>query len=455
LRLEDRRVVAFVDDDEELLAANVQALSVAGYEVRPFASAEAALRELGLEFPGVLVSDLRMPVMDGHQLFRRVHELDADLPVILVTGHGDLAEAVAAMHSGAYDFIAKPYPAERLVQSVARAVEKRQLVLANRRLQALAAGAEPSSPLIGVSPAMERLRKTIRQIAEAEVDVLIDGETGVGKEVVARALHAGSGRRRETFVAVNCAALPEGMVESELFGHEMGAFNGAMRKRIGRIEAADRGTLFLDEIESMPLAVQAKLLRVLEEREVAPLGTNEVRSVNLRVLAASKRDLAQAVQAGAFRADLYYRLNAVRICVPPLRERREDVPLLFGHFLRQAAQRFRRETPHLTTPVRRRLLEDDFPGNVRELAHLAERVVLGLEELDAAGPAASCGGVSLHDRVDAFERHLIEETLAEVNGDVRGALEALKIPRKTFYDKLRRHGIRIDDYRSGVDGAVA
>lgn len=448
MMLEDRRVVAFVDDDDDLRSANVQSLELAGYEVAPFPSAEAALRSIDASFPGVVVTDIRMPLMDGHQFFRRLHELDANIPVILITGHGDIAEAVAAMQTGAYDFVPKPYPAERMTQSIARALEKRHLVLANRRLLALAARDEAASPLIGASLVMERLRNTIRQIAEADVDVLIEGETGVGKEVVARVLHASSRRRQHPFVAVNCAALPEGMIESELFGHESGAFSGAMRRRVGRIEASDRGTLFLDEIESMPQAAQGKLLRVLEEREVAPLGTNEVRPVNLRVYAASKIDLGEAAQRRSFRPDLFYRLNAMRIRVPSLRERREDIPLLFGHFLVAAAQRFRREPPALTDAVRRRLLEDDWPGNVRELSHFAERVALGLEDQSLATPTPESSEQSLHERVDAFESHLIQEALTGVQGDVRAALELLKIPRKTFYDKLRRHGIAIDAYRS-------
>ena len=261
-------------------------------------------------------------------------------------------------------------------------------------------------------------------------------------------LHSWSGRRRHPFVAVNCAALPEAMIESELFGHELGAFNGAMRKRVGRIEAADRGTLFLDEIESMPLSAQGKLLRVLEEREVAPLGTNEVRTVNIRVLAASKGDLAEKVRRGEFRAELFYRLNAVRLRVPALRERREDIPVLFGHFMVEAAHRFRRQPPPLTAVVRRRLLEHDWPGNVRELSHFATRVVLDLEGINGAPPQREERAESLPERVDAFEAQLMHEALASAQGDVRAALEMLRIPRKTFYDKLRRHGIAIGEYRT-------
>ena len=439
---ETRSVVAFVDDDEDLRNASIQALRLAGFETLAFASAQAALDVLDADFPGVLVSDIRMPQIDGHELARRIRELDADLPVILITGHGDIDEAVQALRDGAYDFVAKPYPPERLISSVRRAMEKRRLVLDNRRLRDLAERGGDAS-LIGESPVMERLRATIRQIAEAEVDVLIEGETGVGKELIALALHKGSPRSGRPFVAINCAALPPDLVEAELFGHEPGAFPGAIRRREGRIEAADRSTVFLDEVESLPLAVQGKLLRVLEEREVTPLGSNEVRGVNIRVLAAAKVDLSEAVRQGAFRADLYYRLNVVRIHAPPLRERRQDIPLLFGHFLEEASRRHRRGRPELTDAVRRRLLEHRWPGNVRELRHYAEQLVLGV--VDA--PPVAGEGQGLAARIDAFEAQVLRDTLAETAGDIRATLERLQLPRKTLYDRLKRHGIAPGAYR--------
>ncbi|NEX91532.1 sigma-54 dependent transcriptional regulator [Caulobacter sp. 17J65-9] len=442
---EDRNLIAFVDDDDVLREANVQTLQLAGFEVLSFGSAAEALEAVGPGFPGVVVSDIRMPQIDGRQLFRRLRDLDADLPVILITGHADVAEAVEALHEGAYDFVPKPYAAERLLSSVRRALEKRALVLDNRRLRREADRVEGDLPLVGSTPVMEHLRRTIRHVAEADVDVLVEGETGVGKELVARALHRLSRRRPRPFSVIDCGALPEAMIESELFGHEMGAFSGAIRKRVGRIEAADRGTLFLDEIENLPAAAQGKLLRVLEEREVTPLGANEARPVDLRVVAATKVDLGDPAVRGAFRADLYHRLNVVRIRIPPLRERRADVPLLFGRFLAQAAQKFGREAPALTDAVRRRLLDHDWPGNGRELSHFAERVVLGLEAplAEAGAPQAD----SLPARVGRYEADLIREALDACAGDVRTALQRLSIPRKTFYDKLTRHGIDIEQYR--------
>lgn len=437
-------VVAFIDDDEDLRRANVQTLELAGMEVRAFASAEAALRGIDGGFPGVVVTDIRMPRMDGHQLFARLHAIDPELPVILITGHGDIGEAVAALQRGAYDFVAKPFASERLIESVRRAQTTRSLVLENRRLRLLTARNDDDDLLTGAAPVMVRLRATLRRLAEADVDVLIEGETGVGKELAARALHRWSRRRPHPFVAVNAAALPEALAESELFGHELGV-GGALRRRTGLIESADRGTLFLDEIESMPAAIQAKLLRVLEEREVAPLG-GAPRHVDLRVLAATKLDLLDAARRGAFREDLFYRLNVARVRVPPLRERREDIPLLFASFTVDAAARFGREAPALTDAVRLRLSMHDWPGNVRELQHYAERVALGAEADPEPGDASL---LPLPLRVEAYEAALIRDALTGAGGDVRASIDRLGIPRKTFYDKLRRHGIALEPYRRG------
>jgi two-component system C4-dicarboxylate transport response regulator DctD len=437
--------VAFIDDDDDLRAANVQALQLAGFEVLAFASAEAALKALGPDFPGAVVSDIRMPRMDGRQLFRKLKEEDPDLPVILVTGHADVAEAVEAMHEGAYDFVAKPYAAERLVASIRRALEKRRLVLDNRRLRAAADSAQGDWPLIGQAPVMERLRATLRQLADADVDVLLEGETGVGKELAARALHNWGRRRNRAFVAVDCAALPAGTLDSELFGHELGAFNGAVRQRVGRIQQADRGTLFLDEIETLAPEAQGKFLRVLEEREVTPLGSNTVRTLDLRIVAAAKSDLSEAVAAGTFRQDLFHRLDVVRLRIPPLRERRDDIPLLFAHFLARASERLNGPQPAIDDKVHWRLHNHDWPGNVRELGHYAQRVALGMADQGAVSAATELA--PLPERIATYEAHVIEEALAASAGDIRATLEVLRIPRKTFYDKVERHGIDLARYR--------
>ncbi|MCX5513944.1 Fis family transcriptional regulator [Kaistia algarum] len=441
--------VAFIDDDEALRAANVQALTLAGFAVAPFPSGLEALKEIAADFPGVVVSDVRMPKIDGLELFRRLKKLDADLPVILITGHGDIAMAVEAMREGAYDFIAKPYPLDRLLVAIRHALDRRRLVLENRALRRKAEAADPDLPLLGDDPEMERLRQKMRQIADADIDVLVEGETGSGKEVVAQSLHRWSRRAARPFVAVNCGALPENVIESELFGHEAGAFTGALKKRVGRIEHSSGGTLFLDEIEAMSPALQVKVLRVLEAREITPLGTNEIRRVDIRVIAASKVDLQALVRQGGFREDLYYRLHVAFLRIPPLRERRSDVALLFGHFLTRAARRFRRDPPLIDAAARRYLDTHGWPGNVRELAHYADRVALGLAgESDVS---AAADGPSLPERVDAFEADEIRRALAACRGDIQSTLRLLGIPRKTLYDKLRRHGIDQASFRNSGD----
>lgn len=442
IQFEPPNTVVLIEDDADYRNALVERLMLEGYETLAYASGEAALKVIGGDFPGVVVTDLRMPGLDGRQILTRLQELDSALPVILITGHGDIADAVAAMREGAYDFVAKPFPFERLLDTLRRALEKRGLVLENRRLVAIAAEGEHELPLIGASRAITALRATIAQIAPARMDVLIEGETGVGKEAVARALHNLGRRRFAPFVAVNCGALPEAMAESELFGHEIGVA-GSLRPHVGFIERAHKGALFLDEVESMPLSAQVKMLRVLEEREIQPLGAREPRVLDLRIIASSKVDLAEAAAAGRFREDLYYRLNVVRLRVPPLRERREDIPLLFAHFLRQAADRHHVEAPAMTDAIRKRLLEEPWPGNIRELAHFAERLVLGLEQKSREADAE----LSLPERLHRFECDLLRESLERHSGDIAAVLEEMRIPRKTLYDKLQRHALRPMDYR--------
>lgn len=440
--------VILIDDDRELLRATAQTLSLAGYDVRPFSSGNEALAQIDETFSGVVVSDIRMPGLDGLELFERISVQDRELPVILMTGHGDIPMAVKAIQNGVYDFLAKPFPAERLVQCVRHAAEKRNLVMENRRLRAGNASSDDGLPLIGQTPVMERLRHMLRQIADTDVDVLVTGETGSGKEVVASVLHSWSRRSSANFVALNCGALPEQVIESELFGHEAGAFTGAQKKRVGRIEHSSGGTLFLDEIESMPLSTQVQMLRVLEMREVTPLGTNEVRPVDLRVVAASKVDLGLPEQRAIFREDLYYRLNVVTLTIPPLRERRGDIPLLFSYFTRKAARRFDRDVPPMPDAVASHLRDHAWPGNVRELSHYAERFVLGLEAFQSIRPEphSAMGRGSLPDRLERLEAEIIRDTLTECEGDVQRTIASLGVPRKTFYDKLQRHGIVRSDY---------
>ncbi|WP_345797725.1 sigma-54 dependent transcriptional regulator [Castellaniella sp. MT123] len=435
--------VVFVDDDEDVRDANTQALDLQGVVVHPCAGAREALDYLTPDFPGVLVTDVRMADMDGLTLFRHVRRLDADIPVILITGHGDIEMAVGAMREGAYDFLSKPYAPERLLAAIRHGAAQRHLVLENRRLRAQAAQVpDAASMLIGNAPAIVRIRELLRHVADADVDVLVHGETGSGKEVVAQVLHRLSRRRDGPFVAINCGALPESVIESELFGHEAGAFTGAQKRRVGRIEHADGGTLFLDEIESMSAAMQVRMLRVLETRQVMPLGTNEHRAVDVRVVAATKTDLGAPEIRSRFREDLYYRLNVVTVEIPPLRARREDIPVLFTHFAARAAQRFNCPVPPVDPVFWRHLMRHDWPGNVRELAHAADRYVLGVHRIaDEGGSQADEPAGSLPERVDHYEAELIREALAAHGGEIKATLAALGLPRKTLYDKLRRYGI--------------
>ena len=429
-----------VDDDLAVRTALAQTLELAGLTVESADCARAALAHIDAEWPGIVISDVRMPEMDGYELHRRIRQIDPEVPVILITAHGNIAGAVRAMHEGVYDFVEKPYSSQTLLDSATRALEKRRLVLENRALRAQLAAAD-SSGIIGRSPGVERLRKSVAAIAGTDADVLIQGETGAGKEVVARALHRLGPRSQQHFMALNCGGLPENVVESELFGHERGAFTGADRARVGRIQYSSGGTLFLDEIESMPLGLQVKLLRVLQERTVEPLGANEPVPVNLRVVAATKVDLRKLSDEGRFRSDLFYRISVVNIMIPPLRDRREDIPLLFAHFSALAATRYHRTPANPDVAFMQNLLGRDWPGNVRELRNTAERWVLGLEEsLEETAPR------TLADRVSHFEKSLIEATLAAHGGNIQTVLDTLGLPRKTLYDKLKRYGLVRRDF---------
>ena len=436
--------VALVEDDDAFREAVAEQLELEGLSVSAYRSADAALKKLDADFPGVVVTDLRMPGMDGRQLTDRLRAVDPRLPVIMMTRHGDIAEAVDAMKRGAYDFLPKPFEPDRLMHSLRRALEKRALVLDNRRLAARAPETDWPLPLTGESRAAEVLRQAISQLAEARLDVLIEGETGSGKEAVARAIHAGGLGRAQPFVAVTCGALSEAGAESQLMGHEAGAFPGAVRRRAGQIEQSDQGSLFLDEVDLAPPSVQVMLLRVLEEREILPMGAVEPRALDLRILASTKADLDHAVSGGALREDLFYRLNVVRLRVPPLRERREDVPILFAQFLERACDRLGREPPPLDQTIRRHLLEHDWRGNLRELSNFAQQIALGWSEKESF---ADMDRLTLSDQVAAYEAQLIREALAAQQGDVRAAARMLSLPRKTLYDKLAKHGIRPSEHR--------
>jgi two-component system, NtrC family, C4-dicarboxylate transport response regulator DctD len=446
--------ILLVDDEEDLRLSTAQALELAGFEVKDFANPERVLELAGFGFGGIVITDIRMPGMDGLTLMNRIHELDRDVPVILVTGHGDVQLAVRAMREGAYDFIEKPFVSSQLAEIATRALDYRRLVLENRVLRAAAGQRDDvEQRMIGRSSAMIDLRRKVRTIAPADADVLIVGETGSGKEVAARALHDLSPRASRPFIVINCAALPANLIESELFGHEAGAFPGALRARFGKFELAQGGTILLDEIGSMPLDVQGKLLRVIQDRIITRLGSNDPLPLDVRFLATSKTGLDADVAAGRFRADLLYRLNVITLHIPPLSMRREDIPLLFMQLVTEAASRYRRDPiavpPHVIAAIAGR----QWKGNVRELRNAADRYALdlGLPVLEPDADGSETTPSRLADRVAAFEKSVIENALIAYGGSLKPVYESLGLSRKSLYEKMQKYDL--DRTRFGGDSA--
>ncbi|MGV2870676.1 sigma-54-dependent transcriptional regulator [Colwellia sp. E150_009] len=439
--------VFIVDDEKHIRSAIEQLLELENYEVRSFVSAKELLANIEQGCPDVIISDINMPVMDGHQLMANIFQIDRELPIILLTGFGDISMAVNAIKNGAYDFIEKPFNNEHLIDRVKRAIDKRTLTLENRALKKqLETHASPGPRILGNSPVIVKMRNILDSIMDAPADIMLNGETGTGKELVARYLHDHSIRKDHNFVALNCGAIPENIIESELFGAESGAFTGADKRRIGKFEYANGGTIFLDEIESTPMSLQVKLLRVLEDRQVVRLGSNHSIPLDIRVIAATKIDLLALCDQGEFRHDLYFRLNLVDVNIPPLRERKEDIPLLFLHFARIASTRYSRELIPLSQQNRTILLSNDWLGNVRELRNLAERYVLLGE--DAAFETHQDNSTTLHsnmglsERVGFFEKTLIQDALHTTNGCIKDTMEMLSLPRKTLYDKMKKYDLQ-------------
>lgn len=432
--------VLIVEDDPHVLLGCQQALALEDIPSEGVTTAEAALAKIAEDFAGIVISDIRLPGMDGLGLLSALKQKDATFPVVLITGHGDISMAVRAMREGAYDFMEKPFSPERLVEVSRRALEQRSLAREVSSLRRQLAGRQAlEARIIGRSAAMHRLRELISNVADTSANVLIEGETGTGKELVARCLHDFSRRQQRAFVALNCGGLPENLFESEIFGHEAHAFTGAGKRRIGKIEHAHQGTLFLDEVESMPISLQIKLLRVLQEHSVERLGSNQPIAVDCRVIAATKADLAEQGREGRFRSDLYYRLNVVTLELPPLRERREDIPLLFEHFLQQSSLRFDRPVPTLDRSTVSSLMAHDWPGNVRELRNVAERFALGLPIFKKSVPDGS--GPSFAEAVEAFERTLLKEALERHNGNLSQTSVALGMAKTTLFDKVKKYGL--------------
>jgi two-component system response regulator HydG len=444
--------VLVVDDDRANLDSVARIFQLEGLATLTASDGEEGLALLRRPEVGVLVTDLMMPGLDGKELLRTARSMRPDVEVVLMTAYGTVEAAVSAMKDGAYDFITKPLKRHALVKTVQRALEHRALMAENEALKARLAdlGAPGGRTLIGQSPAFRALMETLRQAGAAHATVLLVGESGTGKELAARALHELSPRASGPFVAVNCGAIPETLLEAELFGVEKGAFTGALARREGRFERAHGGTLFLDEVGELSLGAQVKLLRVLQEGEIERLGGTGPLQVDVRVVSATRRELPREVAEGRFREDLYYRLNVVEVRIPPLASRREDVPLLADHFLRRFAAKNAKPLRGLSAEALQALEDYAWPGNVRELEHAIERAVVlargevlevgDLPESVRTGPRGAAGQVviPIGTPMEEVERRLIHETLRHTGGDKTMAARLLGIAARTIYRKLER-----------------
>lgn len=445
--------VVLIEDDDMLRHVLTQSVTCAGFKAYAFAFAHEALEQLAQIRPDVVLTDLYLSekdALDGLGVLEKIRLSDAGLPVVLMTARGNIPLAIEATRKGAYDFLEKPFDKDRLVGVLRRAAEQRRLVVENRQLLdrlAFAVGIE--RVLVGAATAMRDLRALILRIAPAPANVIILGETGSGKEMVARCLHEFSGRKGN-FVAINCAAIPEALFESELFGHEAGAYTGAAKQRVGKVEYASGGTLFLDEIEAMPLHLQAKLLRVLQERQVERLGQNKAIAVDLRVVAATKVDLKELGAQDKFRIDLFYRLCVATLKIPPLRERRDDISMLFAHFVQEAALRFNQAALTPTREIVQQLLAYDWPGNVRELRNAADQFQLGIP-VSIGSPESQAGPQSLEEIIGAVEKAVIGETLRRHGGAGANACAELKINYSTLYRKMKLYEMDLAQYKGPSD----
>ena len=445
-------VVLVVDDDRANLESVARIFQKEGVATLTATAGQEALESLRRPEVAVLVTDLMMPGMDGQELLRAARAMRPDVEVVLMTAYGTVETAVAAMKDGAYDFITKPLKRHSLVKAVQKALERRALVAENQDLKARLAdlGAPGGRTMVGQAPAFRALMDTVRQAAPSSATVLLVGQSGTGKELAARAIHELSPRAQGPFIAVNCAAIPESILEAELFGVEKGAYTGAVARREGRFERAHGGTLFLDEVGEMPLSAQVKLLRVLQEGEIERLGGTQTVKVQVRLVAATNKDLQKEVAEGRFREDLYYRLNVVEIRIPSLATRREDIPLLADHFVRRYAAKNQKPVRGFSQEASEALENYAWPGNVRELEHAVERAVVlcrgetielsDLPESVRKGPRGSAEQlvIPIGTPMEEIERMVIHETLRHTKGDKTLAARLLGIAARTIYRKLER-----------------
>ena len=449
--------ILVIDDDESLRRVLEYTLQEEGYEVFTAASGEEGLALFEERQPALVITDMKMPGLNGFQVLKEVKERSAEALVIIVTAFGEVDAAVKAMKLGAYDFITKPLSRDELKLTVKKALQLLGLTAENRQLREKLAGRDDLKNLVGMSPKMERLFASVRKVADTEATVLITGESGTGKELVARAIHSLSSRKSAPFIAINCAAIPRDLLESELFGHTKGAFTGAVKDRVGKFQLADRGTLFLDEVGDLPVELQPKLLRALQERIVEPLGGSKAQKIDVRVVAATNQDLEGAIADGSFREDLYYRLSVIPIHLPPLRERKEDIPLLVRHF----TNKFGQANVTFTKGTLDALATYSWPGNVRELENAIERLLI-MRRGDEIGQDDLPGKI-LDERtnkkrmifvlpdegypLEQLEKEVVEESLTRNNWNQTAAARFLGIPRHVLVYRMEKYGIVTPDRR--------
>jgi two-component system response regulator GlrR len=438
----NRGDILLVDDDPDLLKLISLRLTSAGYRVRTADSGETALATIAVERPATVITDLRMPGIDGLQLFEAIHRQHPALPVIILTAHGTIPDAVNATQRGVFGYLTKPFDSQDLLQKVAGALE----VSGGDAPGSESTAGHWRSSIITRSPRMEGLLRQAKLVADSDASVLIFGESGTGKELLARAIHEASPRSARPFVAVNCGAIPSDLLESELFGHARGAFTGAVQSHKGLFQAADGGTLFLDEIGDMPLPLQVKLLRVLQEGEVRPVGSTQPIPVDVRMISATHRDLDSQREQGLFREDLYYRLNVVSLNLPALADRREDIPLLAGHILQRLAERYRKPPLSLAPDAMALLIAAPWPGNVRQLLNLLEQSValattpvIPATLVQAALKEDAAALIPFEEARKTFERDYLVRLLKITGGNVTQAAQLAKRNRTEFYKLLQRH----------------
>jgi DNA-binding NtrC family response regulator len=450
------KTILLVDDDASLRRVLAHHLTEAGYRVLTAAGGKSGLEVFTEEQVEMVITDIQMPEMSGLDLLRRIKVMNPDTVVLVITAYGSIETAVEAMKIGAHDYITKPFDREELLLTVGKGLEYTELVRENRSLKQFIESRFSLDNVIGTSSAMRRVYALVEKVARADLAVLITGESGTGKELIAKAIHQHSARRDGPFVVINCGAIPEGLLESELFGHRKGAFTGAYSNARGKIEAADKGTVLLDEIGELPPALQVKLLRVIEGGEFTRVGETDARRADVRFLAATNRDLSKMVEDGRFREDLYFRLKVVPIHLPPLRERREDIPLLADHFLKEASERFNRPSLRFEKDVFRYFQAYAWPGNVRELKHIVERLAVVSEDdnvsfkdlpenLTAATGNAANVLIQLPDEgidLEEVEREILRQALEKHGGNQTRAAQYLNITRSALIYRIQKYGLQ-------------